>query len=121
MDERTDGQTDLKNLIVAFRNFKNAPKNNQKFKSYMDICENEVGRCDVWVKAAAGDFAERWFNWDLTCYIAMLNKIIQDHNTNTQAAVKPPAAVYKQRYFWFKLNYFQQTALNGIIRFQYVV
>jgi len=99
-DRSMNGQTDAKNLKVAFRNFENAPKSNQKLKSYMHICENEFERYDVWVKAAAGEIAERWFNWDLTCYIAMLNKIIQDHNTNAQAVVKPSATVYKQQYIW---------------------
>jgi hypothetical protein len=28
MDERTDGQRDIVNLTVTFRNFTNAPKNN---------------------------------------------------------------------------------------------
>jgi hypothetical protein len=30
MDGRTDGQTDMKKLTVGFRNFANAPKNEDK-------------------------------------------------------------------------------------------
>jgi hypothetical protein len=32
-DGRTDGQTDMKKLTVAFRNFANAPKNCGRFEA----------------------------------------------------------------------------------------
>ena len=36
-DRRTEGQTDMTKLIVAFRNFANAPKN--QFTAIASLCE----------------------------------------------------------------------------------
>ena len=59
MDERTDGQKDLKNLVVAFRNFESAPKNYfKKSEVFIHICENEFGRHYVRVGAMAVEIAE---------------------------------------------------------------
>ena len=44
-DERADGQTDMKKLIVALRNFANAPKiaNSRQFESFI-VCRRPKGR-----------------------------------------------------------------------------
>jgi len=41
-DVRTDGQTDMKKLIVAFRNFENASKNNIRFSRNMRPAHNST-------------------------------------------------------------------------------